>query len=193
MKNLSFLASLSLLTLTFQFAIGYDPNQVQEYCVATNASTNGVFVNGKFCKDPSLATIDDFTFTGLDQPRPITDYAVNGQIPPHLHPRGTEVLLVVEGTMYAGFITSDLNGPNRLFSKILHKGDLIVFPQGLIHFQANVGTGPAVTVAGVNSQNPGFITVANAVFGSNPPINATILAKAFQLNITTIMDLQAKF
>uniref|UniRef100_A0A1J3F6A6 Germin-like protein n=2 Tax=Noccaea caerulescens TaxID=107243 RepID=A0A1J3F6A6_NOCCA len=220
MKNLSFLASLSLLALTFQFAIAADPSQLQDYCVATNTSTNGVFVNGKFCKDLSLATVDDFVFTGLDQPRPVTsavgatvtpvnvdsvpglntlgllfarvDYAVNGLIPPHLHPRGSEVLVVYEGTILAGFVSSDNNG-NRLFSKTLHKGDLIVFPQGLIHFQANVGGGPAITFSAVNSQNPGFITVANTVFGSNPPINATILAKAFQLNITTILDLQAKF
>ena len=36
-----------------------------------------------------------------------------------------------------------------------------------------------VAFAGLSSQNPGVITIANATFGSNPPINPDVLAKAF--------------
>ncbi|GAY64174.1 hypothetical protein CUMW_231550 [Citrus unshiu] len=31
------------------------------------------------------------------------DYAPNGQSPPHIHPRASEILLVLEGTLYAWF------------------------------------------------------------------------------------------
>ncbi|MFS8022478.1 putative rmlC-like cupin domain superfamily, rmlC-like jelly roll protein [Helianthus anomalus] len=38
---------------------------------------------------------------------------------------------------------------------------------GLVHFQRNVGNGYAVAIAGLSSQNPGAITMANAFFGTN--------------------------
>ncbi|KAL9381936.1 hypothetical protein Peur_024971 [Populus x canadensis] len=44
------------------------------------------------------------------------------------------------------------------------------------HFQLNVGKTNAVAFASLNSQNPGVITIANAVFGSDPPINPDVLA-----------------
>lgn len=46
-----------------------------------------------------------------------------------------------------------------------------MFPEGLIHFQFNVGNKKTVAIAGLSSQNPGVITVGNAVFGSVPPIS----------------------
>ena len=39
----------------------------------------------------------------------------------------------------------------------------------------------------------GVITVANAVFGSYPPINPAFLAKAFQLDKKVVEDLQERF
>ena len=119
------------------------------------------------------------------------DYAPYGQNPPHTHPRATEILVVLEGTLYVGFVTS--NPENRFFSKVLNKGDVFVFPIGLIHFQFNVGKTNAIALAGLSSQNPGVITIANAVFGSNPPINPDVLAKAFQLDKNVIEYLQKVF
>ncbi|KAL6197095.1 hypothetical protein ACLB2K_032707 [Fragaria x ananassa] len=92
----------------------------------------------------------------------------------------TEILTVLEGTLQVGFVTS--NPENRLISKVLEKGDMFVFPVGLPHFQHNVGTGNAVAIAALSSQNPGAITLANAVFGSKPDISADVLAKAFQVD-----------
>jgi quercetin dioxygenase-like cupin family protein len=178
-----------------------------------------VFVNGKFCKDPKLATADDFFFSGLNIPRntsnpvgstvtPVNvaqiaglntlgvslvriDYAPYGQNAPHTHPRASEILVVQEGTLYVGFVTS--NPENKLFTKVLNKGDVFVFPIGLIHFQFNIGKTNAVAFAGLSSQNPGVITIANAVFGSDPPINPDVLARAFQLDQKVVKSLQAKF
>ena len=119
------------------------------------------------------------------------DFAPYGENPPHTHPRGTEILVVLEGTLFVGFVTS--NPENRLFTKTLNKGDVFVFPIGLIHFQLNVGKTNALVISGLSSQNPGVITIADAVFGSNPPINPDVLTKAFQLDKNVVEDLQKKF
>ena len=118
------------------------------------------------------------------------DYAPYALNPPHTHPRGTELLVVIEGTLLAGFVTSD---PNKLFTKVLNKGDVFIFPIGLIHFQINIGETAALAFASFNSQNPGLITITNAVFGSNPPINPDVLIKAFQLDKGVVEYLQKAF
>jgi hypothetical protein len=68
-----------------------------------------------------------------------------------------------------------------------------MFPQGLIHFQLNVGRTPAVAIATFSSQNPGTITIANAVFGAKPPILDDILARAFMLEKATVDWVQQAF
>jgi hypothetical protein len=83
---------------------------------------------------------------------------------------------------------------NKFFSKMLNKGDVFVFPQGLIHFQFNPSFDKlAVAIAALSSQNPGGITIANAEFGSKPPIMDDALAKAFQVDKKAIDWLQAQF
>ncbi|AQK50340.1 Germin-like protein subfamily 1 member 8 [Zea mays] len=134
-----------------------------------------VKVNGFVCKDPMAVNADDFFKAAkLDQPRDTTKS---------------------KGTLYVGFVTSNqADRSNRLFAKVLNKGDVFVFPQGLIHFQFNpVHDKPAVALAALSSQNPGAITIANAVFGSKPPISDDVLAKAFQVQKGTIDWLQAQF
>ncbi|KAK6288996.1 hypothetical protein POUND7_000537 [Theobroma cacao] len=220
MKGHYFLVAFAFLALASSLASAYDPSPLQDICVAINDTKTGIFVNGKFCKDPKLATAEDFFFSGLNVPRNTTnpvgsvvtpvnvdqilglntlgislvriDYApYGGQNPPHIHPRGTEILVVLEGTLYVGFVTS--NPDNRLISKVLYPGDVFVFPIGLIHFQQNVGKTNAVAFAGLSSQNPGVITIANAVFGSNPPINPDVLTRAFQLDNKVVKYLQSRF
>lgn len=91
----------------------------------------------------------------------------------------------------AGFVTA---APDfLLISKVLKKGDVFVFPIGLVHFQANVGRTPASAYVAFNSQNPGLVVVANAVFGSKPPIADTILAKAFQVDKNLVDTILSKF
>ncbi|KAK8983625.1 hypothetical protein V6N11_074027 [Hibiscus sabdariffa] len=213
------LVAFTLFAFAFSFASASDPSPLQDFCVAVKDIKDGVFVNGKLCKDPKLAVADDFFFSGLNKPgntsnqsgfsvTPVAvdqipglntlgislariDYAPNGLNPPHTHPRGTEILLVVKGTLYVGFVTSIPD--YRLFTKILNPGDVFVFPMGLIHFQFNIGKSEAVAFGGLSSQNAGVIAIANAVFGSNPPINPDVLAKAFQLDKDVVKDLQSRF
>ncbi|XP_010251866.1 PREDICTED: putative germin-like protein 2-1 [Nelumbo nucifera] len=212
------LAVLALLALCSQ-ALASDPSPLQDFCVAIKDTDSRVFVNGKFCKNPYYTTADDFFFSGLDKPgntsnsvgskvTPVNvmqlpglntlgismariDYAPYGLNPLHMHPRATKVLVVLEGTLYVSFVTSNLD--NRLFTKVLNKGDVFVFPKGLIHFQFNVGHTNAVAFAGLSSQNPGTITIANAVFEAKPPIKNDVLAKAFQVDKKVVDYLQAQF
>jgi quercetin dioxygenase-like cupin family protein len=126
---------------------------------------NAVNVNGFVCKDSKDVKADDFFLAAnLDKARDTSvskvgsnvtlinvmripglntlgislariDYAPLGENPPHTHPRATEILTVLEGTLHVGFMKS--NPDNKLFSKVLNKGDVFVFPEGLIHFQFN--------------------------------------------------------
>ncbi|XP_021818158.1 putative germin-like protein 2-1, partial [Prunus avium] len=194
-----------------------DPSSLQDFCVAD--AKNSVLVNGLVCKDPKLAEANDFFSSGLQlagntsnavgsSVTPVNvaqiaglntlgisiariDYAPWGINPPHTHPRASEILTVLEGSLKVGFVTS--NPENRLITKVLEKGDVFVFPVGLVHFQQNVGYGNAVAIAALSSQNPGVITIAHAVFGSKPDISADILAKAFQVEKNTIYNFQSKF
>lgn len=178
-----------------------------------------MFLNGFACKNPNLVTADDFFFSGLDKAANTTnylganvtsvtvknlpglntlgislarfDFAPTGLIPPHYHPRATEILIVMEGTIQVVVISS-IN--TALFSKVLTKGDVYVFPQGMMHYQYNRDWKTnAVAFSALSSQNPGAIFVANVVFGLNPAISDDVLAKAFHLEKKTIDWLQSQF
>lgn len=165
--------------------------------------------------------VEDFHFQGLDRPGNVDnqvgssvtrvttmnlpglntlslslariDVAPYGVNTPHHHPRATEVLTVLEGTFYAGFVTSNLpNGENKLFAKVLNKGDVFIFPQGLIHFESNIGKTPAVALSAFTSQNPGVVTTASATFGADPSISVDVLTRAFQLDASIVKNLQSR-
>ncbi|KAK9666647.1 hypothetical protein RND81_14G200700 [Saponaria officinalis] len=189
----------TLLAIASFVAHATDPTQLQDFCIGVNDPNNALFVNGMFCKNPMEATPEDFLFNGLDILRNTNnrlgiDFGPHRLNPPHMHPRASEVLTVLDGTLYVGFVTSNLpNGGTKLFAKVLNKGDVFVFPQGLVHFQLNVGNTPALAIVGLSSQNPGVVTVGNAVFGAQPPISVDVLSKAFQLDDKLIKYLQSEF
>ncbi|CAH1433438.1 unnamed protein product [Lactuca virosa] len=213
----SHLLFLGLIMIFCSIALASDSSPLQDFCVAD--SNGPVQVNGLACKDPKLVQATDFFFSGLNligntsnavgsRVTPVTvaqlpglntlgismarvDYALWGINPPHTHPRATEIFTVLEGTIQVGFITS--NPENRLISKVLQTGDVFVFPEGLVHFQRNVGNCNAVAIVGLSSQNPGVITVANTIFGAKPDIPDDLLAKAFQVEVKVVDQIQSKF
>ncbi|EES02802.1 germin-like protein 1-1 [Sorghum bicolor] len=194
-------------------ALAGDPDMLQDVCVADYASP--VKLNGFPCKADISA--DDFFFSGLRNPGNTSnaagslvtaanvekfpgvntlgvsiariDYAPGGQNPPHTHPRATEIIFVLEGTLEVGFITT----ANKLFSKTLIKGDVFVFPRGLVHFQQNRGYGPAAVVAAFNSQLQGTQQIAMTLFGATPPVPTDILAKAFRIGNGEVEHIKANF
>ncbi|CAI0460400.1 unnamed protein product [Linum tenue] len=198
MANIHVVLLLSpLLAFTFCcLTFAADPASLQDFCVAD--SNNQVKMNWLACKNPAWVQANDFSFSGLHNPgntgnpfgsavTPVTvaqipglntlgismvriDYAPWGVVAPHYHPRATEILTVIEGSLEVGFVTS--NPDNRLISKTLQKGDVFVFPIG---------------------QNPGVSTIANVVFGSKPDISTDILAKAFQVDKNIVQQIQWRF
>lgn len=209
--------SLTLLSLVLLRTGASDTDPLQDFCVANHTSPGTLAVNGFPCKDPKAVNASDFLFQGLRNQGSTNntlgfvatpgnvekfagvntlgismnraDFAPGGVNPPHIHPRATEIVFVVEGTLLVGFITTN----NTLFSQVLEKGDVFVFPRGLVHFQYNIGNGSASAITAFNSQLPGTQVLASSLFGSSPAVPEDVLAKAFQINTTVVEEIVSKF
>ncbi|XP_021750158.1 auxin-binding protein ABP19a-like [Chenopodium quinoa] len=183
---------------------------VVDYCVAD--LNHPVGPAGYPCKNPASLTADDFVFSGLRDPSNITntlnelfnidssfaldvtfpalnglglsmgrlDFGVGGAVPIHSH-RVSELILVSEGTIVAGFI--DTNGTP--FYKTLHKGDIMIIPPTLLHFQVNVGKIPALVFVTLNSPNPGFEI-------TTPSLGANDLPSELVKKVTLLDAIQVK-
>ena len=179
-----------------------------------------ITMNGRTCKPADKVTADDFTSTVLRSSAPqlsgvqaiVTlasvhnfpglntlglsiariDFPPNGGLnPPHVHPRATEVLLLAQGTLTVGFI-STTNNNNTLFQATLYAGDLFVFPRGLPHFQMNPDEmNPALAISALNSQNPGVSQLAAALFAANPPVPSIVLQNTFGIEQAEVDGLTA--
>ncbi|BAT80048.1 hypothetical protein LR48_Vigan04g013700 [Vigna angularis] len=180
---LSIFLSLSLLSLSHA--------SVVDFCVADYTAPNGPA--GYSCKKPAHVTVNDFVYSGLgiagntsniikaavtpafDAQFPGVnglgisvarlDLAADGVIPLHTHPGASELLVVVEGQICAGFVDSG----NNVYLKTLEKGDIMVFPQGLLHFQINSGNSQALAFVSFSSANPGLQILDFALFKSDFP------------------------
>lgn len=213
------MAAATLLLVLTVVALGsghveaFDPNPLQDFCVAD--PTSKVHENGLACKDPAAVVADDFLFGGLDKPGGTTskrfgftahpvqipglntlgeshvrlDVAPGGVFPVHYHPRAAETALVLEGSVYFGFVSSYPD--NKLFAKVLHKGDVFAVPQGLMHFLYNNGTAPAALYASLSSQNPGLVLLADALFAGALPDE--LLAKTLLTDAHTVETIKANF
>ncbi|KAL5582766.1 hypothetical protein UlMin_015208 [Ulmus minor] len=211
-------AFLVLFTLTFAAFLGNsaaDPDLLQDICVADLKS--GVKVNGFACKDAANATADDFFFAGIAKPGATNntfgslvtganvekipglntlgvslsriDYAPGGINPPHTHPRATEIVFVLDGELDVGFITT----ANKLISRSIKKGEVFVFPRGLVHFQKNNGKVSAAVIAGFNSQLPGTQSIATTLFAATPAVPDNVLTKAFQIGTKEVEKIKSRF
>ncbi|KAJ0704830.1 hypothetical protein HanPI659440_Chr14g0566901 [Helianthus annuus] len=185
---------------------GSDPDPIQDYCLPSPHTHHQ-------CKNSSSLTVDDFIFSGIKHPGNFTnkfsgvpvsaavfpalntlgmslvraDFEVGGINVPHYHPRATEVAYVLEGKVYSGFVDTN----NKVFAKVIEKGDVMVFPRGVLHFQMNVGDSPAAVLGSFDSQNPGSMKLPVALFGSG--INEELLEKAFGLKNKEIHKLKKRF
>ncbi|CAL0316460.1 unnamed protein product [Lupinus luteus] len=189
-------------------AMASDPDPINDFCIPKSED------NSFSCKNSSTATVEDFIFSGIKLPGNFkktgfssmgvnsnvfpglntlgvsfvrADFDVGGVNVPHFHPRATEVAFVVDGKIYSGFVDTK----NKVFAKVLEKGEVMVFPRGLVHFQMNVGDGPATIFGSFDSQNPGLMRIPNAVFGSQ--IKEELLEKAFGLSSKELFKLKKRF
>ncbi|KAK8493049.1 hypothetical protein V6N13_046187 [Hibiscus sabdariffa] len=194
--------------------VASDPDLLQDLCVADKAAE--IKVNGFPCKHEANVTQADFFFSGLANPRIVDnsmgsvvtkanvkkipglntlgvslariDFEPGGLNPPHTHPRATEIVFVLEGELYTGFITTS----NKLISKTIKKGDVFVFPKGLVHFQKNNANMPASVIAGFDSQSPGTQSIAATLFTSEPAVPVHVLAKTFQVDTREVDKIKIK-
>ncbi|KAK9715660.1 hypothetical protein RND81_06G180300 [Saponaria officinalis] len=203
------IVTLSLLVL----AISSSATTVVDFCVADFSYPLGPA--GYPCKNPKNVTVDDFIFTGLSVPADTTanifklgatfavdttfpglnglglsmvrlDLGVGGVVPIHTH-RVSEVILVIDGPIIAGFIAED----NTAYFKTLYKGDIMIFPQGMLHFQVNVGDAPALAFVSLNSPNPGFQFTTTSLFANDLP--AEVVEKITLLDAQQVKKLKKLF
>jgi hypothetical protein len=66
---------------------------------------------------------------------------------------------------------------------------MFVFPKGLVHYQSNQGSGPAVAISSFGSAAPGTVSVPVTVFGTG--VDDTVLAKSFKTDVQTVQKLKA--
>nr|XP_004510467.2 germin-like protein subfamily 3 member 1 [Cicer arietinum] len=162
---------------------------VQDFCVADIKASDTPA--GYPCKAATTVTSDDFAYSGLIEAGNTTniinaavtpafvaqfpalnglglsaarlDLGPAGVIPLHTHPGASELLIVKQGHITAGFVSS----ANTVYIKTLKKGEIMVFPQGLLHFQATAGKRDAVAFAIFSSASPGLQILDFALFASN--------------------------
>ncbi|XP_050379307.1 auxin-binding protein ABP19b-like [Argentina anserina] len=183
---------------------------VQDFCVADYTAPQGPA--GYSCKDPAKVTVDDFVHSGFGVPSNSsnvfkfgftpafasnlpglnglgvslghTDVEIGGVVPIHSHPGATELVVVAEGSsIIGGFIGSN----NKVYQKILNKGDTMVLPQGLYHFFVNQGTTPAIIYAAFSSEGPTVQLMDTSLFKND--LASDIIAKTTLLDAAQIQKL----
>lgn len=201
-----FLLHLILGLLYFSSLAKSDPSPLHDYCVADNKNHPTSFSNSVPCIDPNFTLASHFATSALSEPGNMNqfrfnvtltntnnlpglntlglamariDIAVNGLVPPHSHPRASEVTILLEGSLLVGFVDTS----NRLYTQRLRPGDCFIFPKGLVHFLYNTDIShPALAVSGMGSQNPGAQISSLAAFASKPPIPDYVLQKGFMVS-----------
>ncbi|XP_021837706.1 auxin-binding protein ABP19a-like [Spinacia oleracea] len=206
---MGFLIIFSVFSLFVSFA---SATSVVDFCVAD--FNYPVTSAGYPCRDPANLTADDFVFSGLGIPGNTSttfgfaitlaidrtfpalnglglsisrlDIAVGGSVPVHSH-RVSEVILMVEGTIIAGFIGSD----NVAYYRTLNRGDIMIFPHTLLHFQVNIGNSPALAFVSLNSQFPGFQTTTSSLAVNDLP--SDVVRRITLLDASQVQRLKRTF
>ncbi|XP_021750105.1 auxin-binding protein ABP19a-like [Chenopodium quinoa] len=183
-----------------------------DFCVGDLSLPRGP--QGYACKDPAKVTTNDFVYTGfrgekipnnvfgnnvtlafsdafpafngLGISMARLDFAVGGVIPLHSH-RTSEVLILVKGSIIAGFIDTN----NTAYYKRLEVGDVMIFPQAMLHFQINVGKTPAIAFVSLNGANPGIQLTPTSLFAGNLP--ADIVQKITLLSGKEVIRMKQLF
>ncbi|KAI7984792.1 Germin-like protein subfamily 3 member 4 [Camellia lanceoleosa] len=184
---------LLLLCIAFSshyLSVAFDSDNLQDTCPAATLPPPTTFFNGFPCKNPATVTASDFKSSSLSQAGDTsnipgsstaiftaadfpglntlglsvarTDIDVDGLVMPHYHPRASEMLFLSKGVVTAGFTDSQ----NKIFLKEVRKGDVFVFPRGLVHYCLNMGSESAVGFSVLNSQNPGLVGDFDSMFVS---------------------------
>lgn len=199
-----------MLHLFLLFSLLLVTSDASDFCIGDLTAPETP--SGYHCKNPANVTADDFAFSGLGAAGNTTnlikaavtpafdaqfpglnglgismarlDLAAGGVVPMHTHPEANELLLVVQGSIATGFISSS----NKFYYKVLHKGDIMVYPKGLLHFQINARGKSAIAFVSFSSSNPGLQILDFALFANNIP--TSLLQKSTFLDAAQIKMLK---
>ncbi|XP_050374040.1 auxin-binding protein ABP19a-like [Argentina anserina] len=199
-----------IFPIFFTFVLLLSTSHAADFCVGDLKAPESPA--GYSCKKAEKVTVDDFVFSGLGVAGNTSniikaavtpafaaqfpgvnglgislarlDLASGGVIPFHTHPGASEVLLVTQGSIVAGFISS----ANSVYYKTLKKGDIMVFPQGLLHFQLNGGGYPATAFVSFSSPSPGLQILDFALFKNDLP--TSLVAATTFLDVAQIKKLK---
>lgn len=152
--------------------------------LANPGSTNNTY--GSIVTGANVEKVPGLNTLGVSLSR--IDYAPGGLNPPHTHPRATEIVFVLQGTLDVGFITT----ANKLIAKNISAGDVFAFPRGLVHFQKNNGDAPAAVISAFNSQLPGTQALAMTLFAATPEVPNNVLTKAFQVGSKEVEKIKSR-
>ncbi|KAK2364877.1 rhicadhesin receptor [Trifolium repens] len=178
-----------LLLVVFTTFTTSDPDNLQDICVADLASA--IIVNGFPCKPATTVTAADFSSKILATPGATTNTTFGSSVTAaqcSKNPRTKHTWCVIS-QLDVGFITT----ANVLISKTIVKGEIFVFPKGLVHFQKNSGYGPASVISAFNSQLQGTVNIALTLFAATPPVADQVLAQTFKASIQEIQRTKASF
>nr|TKS17084.1 hypothetical protein D5086_0000019150 [Populus alba] len=136
-----------LFGVLFVGSVASDPDPVQDYCIAVTDSETYIP-----CKNPSLVTVEDFIFSGLNS---TGNFSETGQ-----------AVLSVNVNNFPGLRTQGfIDSQQKVFAKVIEQGDVIVIPRGLVHFHRNIGEIQGTLLGIYNSENPGKSMFPTAAFG----------------------------
>ncbi|KAA8523312.1 hypothetical protein F0562_009735 [Nyssa sinensis] len=111
---------------------------------------------------PAKVTVDDFVYSGL---------GIAGNTYNIVKAAVTQAFAAqFPGVNGLGISMAQLDlATNSVYLKTLKKGDIMVLPQGLLHFQVNSGSTTALTFVSLNSPSPCLQILDYAPFGNNLP------------------------
>lgn len=95
-----------------------------------------------------------------------------GMNTPHIHPRATELNIVVQGRLVTNFFLE--NGAKPV-ANTLKRFQMAVFPQGASHVEFNPDCEETVFVAGFNNEDAGVNSLAQSFFALRPDITSATL------------------
>ncbi|XP_002461995.1 germin-like protein 9-1 [Sorghum bicolor] len=196
-----FLCAAAVLLVVHQLpgcARASDPDILTDYVVPRDLLADPSQINGTFftytrlvssnAGDPAKFTVTKATaaefpaLLGQSVSSAALVFGAGTVNPPHIHPRASELLVVVEGALFVGLVDAARNG--TLHTATLQAGDMFVFPRGMVHFQSNDGTGVARAFSAFGSASPGTISLPTELFETG--IDDTVLEKSFHTDQATV-------
>ncbi|KAL2632137.1 hypothetical protein R1flu_016823 [Riccia fluitans] len=177
-----------------------DPEEIRDFAPPPNgAAPNGDYFTFKGLRNLDVSTgafanvtavnVKGFpALSGLGVSNALLLYPPGSVNAPHTHPRGTETLFVIEGSLDVGLLDTTAPIPT-LFTQTLQTGDIFVFPRGLVHFQINRGQKKAKAYASFSSTFPGTVSLPRTLFKTG--ISNDVLTKSFGVSDNIIQALVA--